>query len=219
VTVQAKRVCLINGSLRGSKASSLKFLQEVSNRLRPDLCDITVITVRSNAQAGYPRETLGRMVEADVLVFVFPLYGYGLPGALMRLLEEYHAYVLAGRSCGTESLVYAVVNCAYPRPELTTGEALRVMRNFCRRHSLRWRFGVCIGTGPVVAQTMKVPLLDLKLKRALVALRSDVASGGMEPVPDVFIHPIIPEGVIRRIKEYYEKRGEMLTRSDVLGSS
>ncbi len=130
MTEAVKRVCLVNGSLRGKKASSLKFLQDMSRRLPEDGYHKTVITVRGGVTDGYAVEVLASMAQADVLVFVFPLYGYGLPGAFMRLLEAYHAFVRDGHPVTFATKVYVVVNCAYPRPELTTGEAVRVMRNF-----------------------------------------------------------------------------------------
>lgn len=219
MTEEKPHVCLINGSLRGRKASSLRFLLDVSRRLADDLYYKTAITVRGGARDHYPSETLACMADADALVFVFPLYGYGLPGALMRLLEEFHAYVQAGHGHKPSAKVYVVVNCAYPRPELTTGEAVRVMRNFCRRFSLRWRFAVCIGTGPIVAMTKRVPLLDRSLKRAFAVIAADISADGEDPVPDFFIHPVIPESIIRRIREHYEKRGEMIRAREQVSRS
>ncbi len=214
MTTPVTSVCLINGSLRGKKASSLAFLQDVSRRLPDALYRKTVITVRGNATQDYPAETLAGMAEADALVFVFPLYGYALPGALMRLLEEFYRYVQSGNTYSRKGKVYVVLNCAYPRPEMITGEAVRVVRNFCRRLSLSWRFAVCIGTGPVVVLTKKMPLIDLKLKRAFADVAADIAGDGLPPKDDYCIHPIIPELIIRRIKEYYEKKGGMIQVGD-----
>ena len=207
-----KAVCLINGSLRGRKASSSAFLQDVSRRLPDSDFQQTFVVVKGTGADGYPPDTLRLMAEADALVFVFPLYAYGLPGALMRLLEDFDQYMRSGNPHRMGAGVYVVVNCGYPRPELTTGEAARAMRNFCRRLSLRWRFAVRIGTGPVVALTCRVPFLDRTLKRAFDAIAADIGRGGEEPETDYVVRPIIPESIIRRIKEYYEKRGEMIAQ-------
>ncbi len=207
---RAKNVCLVNGSLRGKKASSLAFLRDVSHALDTSKCGKTCIRVLGSAVQGYPEETLRHMAEADALVLVFPLYAYGLPGALMRLLEDFYRHVEAGNEYNRQTRVYAIVNCGFPRPELTTGEAVRVVRNFCRRLHLKWRFAVCIGTGPVVALTRKVPFLDYKLKRAITEIASDIIDEADEPKDDRFVRPIIPESIIRRIKEYYERKGEMM---------
>ncbi|MBN1857556.1 MAG: NAD(P)H-dependent oxidoreductase [Dehalococcoidia bacterium] len=208
------RVCLVNGSLRGRHASSLRFVQDIARRLPDVSCRKTAVTVLGNPHRHYDAETLREIAEADALVLVFPLYAYGLPGALMRLLEELQGYIQAGSPHNRSARVYVVVNCAFPRPELTTGEAVRVVRNFCRRLSLNWRFALCIGTGPVVARTRRLPFVDRKLKRAYTAMVADIQDAHADPPADFFIHPIIPEPIIRRIKEHYEKKGEMMLQRD-----
>ena len=210
MTASVKTVCLINGSPRGQKASSLSFLQDASRRLPDALYRKMVITVRGNSKQGYSAEILAGMAEADALVFVFPLYGYALPGALMALLEEFHRFVLDGNAPNHDAKVYAVVNCGFPRPELTTVEAIRVMRNFCRRLALNWRFAICIGTGPVVVLTKKLPFLDRTLKKALAAIATDMTGDAEAHVCDVFVRPVVPESVIRVIRQHYEKRGGMI---------
>ncbi len=61
-----------------------------------------------------------------------------------------------------------------------------------------------------MATTKRVPFLDRKLKQAFARIAADTAAGGDSPLPDLFARPVIPESVIRRIREYYERRGEML---------
>lgn len=210
MSVPIKTVCLINGSLRGRKAASLSFLRDVDRSLPEARYRRSIVTVGGNPKEDYPVETLRCMAAADALVFVFPLYGYGLPGALMRLLEEYRRFVVAGTGARPHSRVYAVINCGYPRPELTTGEAVRVLRNFCRRFSLNWRFAMCVGTGPLVVFTRKLPFLDRGLKRGCAAIAGDISADCSVQVNDVFVRPVVPESVIRRIKEHYEKKGGMI---------
>ena len=59
---------------------------------------------------------------------VFPLFTYGIPGALMRLLEDFYHYA-KGNDNNKVTKVYIVVNCGFPRPEIM-GELIRVMKNF-----------------------------------------------------------------------------------------
>jgi hypothetical protein len=157
----------------------------------------------------YPEGTLKTLAGADVIIFVFPLYTYGLPGPLMRLLEDYYHYIKTGKEYNKDAKVYVIVNCAFPRPEKTTGEALRVIHNFCRRLSLNWRFAVCIGSGPVVALTKKVPFLYPKLNKAYTEIASDIRNTDKERKSGYFIKPVIPENIIAAIKRYYEKKGQM----------
>ncbi len=203
-----RRICLINGSLRGKKASSLEFLRDVESRLPDAEYAKTIVTVKARLNGSYPSEVLGQLAAADALILVFPLYAYAIPGALMRLLEDYYSYTRSGKQYTREAKVYAIVNCGFPRPVIF-GECVRVLMNFCRRLSLDWRFAVCISSGPVVVTTKRVPFLDLKLKRAFAAIASDLKSGGSAPRVDYFIRPAIPAPICLMVKRRYEKKMDM----------
>jgi hypothetical protein len=208
-----KNVCLVNGSLRGRQASSLEFIKDVSSKLPDTEYVKTFLTVKAKVTNSYPENMLESMAHADAIIFVFPLHNYGLPGALMRLLEDYNKYIRTGKEYYKKTKVYVIVNCAFPRPADTCGEAIRVIQNFCRRFSLNWRFAICIGTGPVVAMTKKVPFLYPRLKRAYTEIALDIQSGDREKKRHYFIKPIIPEAIINMIKRYYEKKGRMIEKN------
>jgi hypothetical protein len=200
-----KNVCLINGSLRGKEASSLAFLEDVNRTLSDTEYNKTFLTVRARLKGGYPEDMLQSMASAASIIMVFPLFSYGLPGALMRFLEDYYRYIQAGNGYNKDAGVYIIVNCGFPRPR-TIAEAVRVIKNFCRRLSLNWRFAVCIGSGPVVVAVKKVPFLHMKLKRAYAEIASDIKSGDRGTRGDYFIKPILPEPIILMIKNQYEKK-------------
>ena len=204
-----KSICLVNGSLRGKEASSLAFLQDIDLRLSAAGYDTTIITVGAKVKDHYPDETLENLTGADAIIFIFPLHNYGLPGALMRLLEDCYRYVKPVDN-HKDTAVYMVVNCAFPRAGETCGEAVRVIRNFCRRLHINWRFAVCVGTGPVVVMTRKVPFLYPRLKKAYSEIVSDIRSAGRDEKDDYLIKPVIPESIIAAIKRHYEKKGRMI---------
>lgn len=204
-----KSVCMVNGSLRGKNAASLAFLKDIDVRLPDKEFNKAAVSVRVKLKDHYPEDVLIKLAKADAIIFVFPLHNYGLPGALMRLLEDYYESA-KGNVNLTNTFVYMVVNCASPRARETCGEAIRVMRNFCRRLSFNWRFAVCIGTGPVVVMTRKIPFLYPRLKKAYTQIVSDIRNADKERRDDYFIKPIIPEGIIAAIKRHYEKKGRMI---------
>ncbi len=206
-----KNVCLVNGSLRGRKAASLEFLRDIALRLPDQEYSKKIITVRAKVKDNYPEDMLKSLAAADAIIFVFPLHNYGIPGALMRLIEDYYQYQKTGNS-PKDTRVYVVVNCGFPRPGETCGEAVRVIRNFCRRLSLNWRFAICIGTGPVVVMTRRIPFLYPGLKMAYAAIASDIQSADNEKKNDYLIKPVIPETIITMIKKFYEKKGRMIER-------
>jgi hypothetical protein len=211
-TASMKTICFVNGSLRGKKASSLAFLGDVGRRLPEADFARTTVAVKAKVRGSYPQETLRELAAADALVLVFPLFTYGIPGALMRLLEDYCSYVAAGNECNRKARVYAVVNCGFPRPVIFR-DCIRTLRNFCRRLSLDWRFAVCISSGPVVVMTRRVPLLDLKLKRAFAAIASDLKSGDRAPKDDYLIRPAIPVPICLMMKRRFEKKMDAVDKA------
>jgi hypothetical protein len=208
-----KNICFINGSLRGEKAASLAFLKDVNCQLAENEYLKTFIKVRANVKDNYPEDTLKNLAAADVIIFVFPLYTYGLPGSLMRLLEDFYSYVRTGREYNREAKIYAVINCAFPRPEATTGEAIRVIKNFCRRLALHWRLAICIGTGPIVAFTKIIPCAYPRLTRGYREIAADIRCDENAVKPDYFIRPIVPGSIIAMIKRHYENKGKMIERN------
>jgi len=208
-----KSICLVNGSLRGKQASSLEFLNDIARKLPDAEYRKTIITVTGKVKDRYPEDILNSINVADAIIFIFPLHNYGLPGALMRLLEDYSKHLRTGKEYFKQTKVYVIVNCAFPRPADTCGEAIRVIQNFCRRLSLNWRFAICIGTGPVVVMTKKVPFLYPKLKHAYTEIALDIQSGDREKKGNYFIKPIIPERIISAIKHYYENKGQMIKKN------
>ena len=199
-----KNVCIINGSLRGKKASSLIFLNYINGTLADTEFNKDIINVRAKVKERYPENILKTISCADAIIMVFPLFTYGIPGALMRLLEDFYLYAKAN-DYNEGAGVYIVVNCGFYRPEIMT-ELIRVMENFCRRLFFNWRFAICMGAGPVAAKTMKIPLLNMKYKKALLAIASDIKNGGIGQEDDYFIKPLLPEPVILWWKAQYEKK-------------
>ena len=141
------------------------------------------------------------MAGSDAIVFSFPLYAYTLPAAFTRLIEDYYGHVgsrhVAG---GSPPGVYALVNSGFPAPGVNF-EALRVVKNFCVRTGLLWRFGAAIGGGLVVAMTRNVPLVNRKLRKLYGLIREDILGDGTMPLEDISIKPIIPKRMMIYMKE------------------
>ena len=206
-----KSICFINGSLRGKAASSLVFLNSIKGMLADTEFNKDIINVRAKIKESYPEDILKTISRSDAIIMVFPLFTYGVPGALMRLLEDFYLYAKAN-GYNKAAGIYIVVNCGFYRPEIMT-ELIRVMKNFCRRLSLNWRFAICMGAGPVAAETVKIPLLNMKYKRAFSAIAADIKNGGAGQKDNYFIKPLLPESVILWWKAQYEKKMKAGTAS------
>jgi multimeric flavodoxin WrbA len=213
-----KKVCLLNGSLRGRDSSSLQFLNRVSANMGADDFQINRLTVPAGLNGHSSTETLTVMADADALVVAFPLFYYTLPGVLTRLLEDFGHYLQNGGRRNKRMKVYAIVNCGFPEPRINE-EAIRVMKNFCARLGLGYGFSIAIGSGAVTVMTMKVPFLNLRLKRAFRRMVDDMKSDTTEPREDVFIPPAIPKMIILRIKDRFEERSKRVVDSHSSGGA
>lgn len=199
--VPHKTVCLVNGSLRGRKASSYELLEGVRVLLHAAGHESVRVAVRARPSPGYPYSTLEALDAADALVLAFPLYAYCLPAGFMGLLEEYARHAKA-RPGARAARAYVIVNCGFVEPEINQ-EAIRVVQNFCARVGLEWRFAVAIGCGPVTLWTKS---LDRKLKTALHNIVTDLAGDHCEPKGDVYIRPLIPRVIPDAIRTYLDWR-------------
>jgi hypothetical protein len=165
--------------------------------------------VKAVVNGRYSHETLAVMANADAVVMAFPLFCYSLPGALTRFLEDFYFYAKEGERYNKRAKVFAIINCGFPEPWIIE-EAIRVVRNFCARLGLSYRFAIAIAAGPVTVMTMKVPFLNPRLKKAITGIAKDVESDETARREDVFIKPIIPKAILIKIKEHYENKSPSL---------
>jgi hypothetical protein len=202
-----RKICFINGSLRGKKSSSGKFLNEILRRLNDKDYEMAFTQVKARVGKGYPETTLNKISGSAILVFAFPLYNYCLPGALTRLLEEYYEY-RKKHNISRVQKVYAMINCGYFEPGIND-EAIRVMKNFCARLNLHWRLAISIGCGPVVALMKPV---DFKLRRAFNKMAEDIIRASDDEIETLYIKPILPRIIMDSIRMQIDRNA--LKRSD-----
>ncbi len=194
------RVCLINGSPRGKLSSSLVFLRGLERSLTKEGVPTDLVTVGRRSGEPTPEGALQELAGAEALVFAFPLYAYSTPAALTKLLEELYQHLRLHPPRERPARVYALVNSGFAGPQVNE-EALRVMRLFCRKAGLSWRFGAAIGGGIVVAMTRAFPLVGWTLRRLYRRILFDLQSESSAPVQDVSIRPIIPKPIAVRFKD------------------
>jgi len=205
------KVCLVNGSPSGKTATSLVFLKDLDRFLDDTVFQKEYVSLNLKAGEANPASVIDIIGGSDALVFSFPLYAYTLPAAFTRLLEDYYKQNGDRRAGDGATRVYAIVNSGYPVPGVNF-EALQVMRNFCRRAGLTWRFGVAIGGGLVVAMTRNIPLVKRKLRKAYGLIKADILEQGKKDLDDISIKPVIPRRMLiymkdsRWAKRYMERR-------------
>lgn len=187
------KLSVINGSPRGKNSTSTILINELKNMLPKDYhCTIHAAAIKNAGNA------FQEMSAADILVFVFPLYYYALPGMLTAFLEEYYAYA-ASLTNTAPSKVYAIINCGFPEPS-HNNQAAEIMRNFALRLDLDWRFALEIGQGPIVEATKTMPLngfLKKSIYQGLMAIATDMQSPALAAPPNLLVKARYPAFLYR----------------------
>ncbi len=115
------------------------------------------------------------LLNADAIVFTFPLYIFCLPGILMRFLQDFHLYLKENGGFINRVKVYAVVNCGFPEAFINQ-EAVRVIECFSRQTGAEFGFGTMIGSGGMLLGTMDAPFMK-KMKGDLISAFQRIKDG------------------------------------------
>ncbi len=186
-----KSICFINGSPKGEKANSYFFIKKLQKVMSDTNYNKYFIHAASSIYSGKGEEDFNIMDTADVLIFSFPLYIYCVPGLLMRFLEDYYIHIKGRSNFYKDIRVYAVLNCAFPEP-MINNEAIRVIKNFCFRSGLKWRFSVSIGAGGLVGASEKIKFMDslcTKVYDSLYEINKDIETDATVPVENKYAAP------------------------------
>lgn len=188
-----KQVVVIGGSPRTPGKATSDFLAErTAQALREVGLEARVLNVRAAIQRRQTDEAFAAMAAADAMIFLFPLYVFCLPGILMRFLQDYRAYANAHKGAGSGAAVYAVVNCGFPEPEINE-QAVDVIGRFAAAVGARFRFGIMIGSGGMIA--LNIPFSKAVLRRytqTVAAIGAEIQSGQFAEAKPVYLRNGFP---------------------------
>ena len=122
------------------------------------------------------------MGEADVLVFVFPLYADQLPSGVVETLERFSKF-RKGHRLPKDQSVMALVNCGFPEAA-HNDTALSVVKRFTELHDLQWLGGLSLGGGGIVDSEKPLQSQGGKVRRIMRVLEmaaTAIAKGLMLP--------------------------------------
>lgn len=181
-----KIICFINGSPKGINSNSCFLLQLLQKNLLPyPQCYIDISKGKEMQSSLF--EPLN---QSDIIVVAFPLYVYCVPGLLMQFLEEYCKHYKS-RACVNKRSLYAIINCAFPEPRICQ-EAIEVMKHFCVKAGLDWKFAIVIGNGNVINSIKKVKSLEFLLSdiyEGIKCLERDIKNPSERKKSDMYVIP------------------------------
>lgn len=134
------KITAINGSPNTAGVSAL-IIEQMEKLLDQQMEKFHAIKL---VYSETPKELIGGMLEADILLIVFPLYMDSLPFPLIELLTRLEI------QCRGVAIpkVFAIVNGALDVTQTTL--ALEMIKHFTCRAGLDWGYGVGIGAGSML---------------------------------------------------------------------
>ena len=144
-----KKIAVINGSPKAKDSVSASLISQVENILKTEL---TMYQATKLVRQDDVSAELRKILQSDVLLFVFPLYVDSLPAPLVKILA------LCEESAKTREgplpKVYAVCNCGFYEADHTR-IALEIIGNFSTRAGFRQGYGLGIGMGGLLLSVGK----------------------------------------------------------------
>jgi len=184
----SKIVALI-GSPKPKKSSSSAIVHRISEILHKDITQYRALDI---INAPNRNVIENEILQADILLFVFPLYVDSLPGSLLEAMVDLEKTL----QNSTKSLpkVYAICNCGFYDAEQTT-IALDIIQNYCHKTGLTWEYGIGIGCGGMIAEDpskikAQGPLGNIF--KVLSELCTDISQGFNEKKDNIFVKASIP---------------------------
>ena len=169
ISVVPGSILFINGSLRGERANSKRFL----NRIIPDIKgDIDFINL--NSYLKNPDELENKILSAEKVVLGMPLYVDGIPSAPLRMMEMIEKCVTLDEAFAGKK-IYVVTNMGlFESKQLVN--LLSMVKLWCDKCNFTYGGGLAIGAGEMMTGFMDAKNIDGGPTRNVAAGSRELAS-------------------------------------------
>ena len=177
------------GSPKPNKSSSGAIVDCISEILQTHVTQYRTLDIINTPDRN---EVESDILQADILLFVFPLYVDSLPATLLEVMFRLEKAIQ--NSTNSLPRVYAICNCGFYDAK-QTATALRIMQNYCHKTGFSWQYGIGIGGGGMIAEqstniTTHGPLANIF--KTLTELCTDISQKYNGKKDNIFIKPGIP---------------------------
>lgn len=132
------------------------------------------------------------LAAVHAIVIAFPLYVDGIPGHLLRFMEQ-----LEARLRGNENVtVYALINNGFYESH-QNAIAMEMMQHFCKAVGATWGGGLAIGAGGMINAAPIGKSFNKKLGVAMESLAEHVRK--IKPFGIQYIEPAFPRFLYMRM--------------------
>jgi putative NADPH-quinone reductase len=183
------KVVLINGSPKvGQISVSGLLISMQEEKMKDNQFDIYKIDVRKSMARKETENDYLAMMQADAIIFTFPLYIFCLPGLMMRFLQDFTEFRTANNDI-KDKKVYAVVNCGFPEAWINR-EAVDVIKSFSHSINATFRFGVLIGGGGMLIgakDKRRTRKTMEQVSGSFMLISEDIKTGSKNKLEDVVL--------------------------------
>lgn len=156
---EQRKIVLIDASPKVTEASVSDLLTSmVEDHMKGKLYGVKKINVRQSMKKNELTEDYEALLQADAIVFTFPLYIFCLPGILMQYLQDYYDYYQKHKPEAKKVKIYTVINCGFPEAFINE-EASRVIKSFSEKVNGIFRFAIMIGGGGMLLGAKDAPFM------------------------------------------------------------
>ncbi len=162
------KVCFINGSPRGKNSASKGLIDKVIEMLDKQKLQSHELSVVEWYRKNIKEEDFELMSTMNAIVFVFPLYVDAIPSSLLEFMYGFEEYLIKHPCPKNYNVpkVYSIINNGFIEGKQNMN-ALKIMAHYSARIGFNWRFGIGIGAGEFIRETMEVIPLKSKLKQSI----------------------------------------------------
>lgn len=177
------------GSPKSKKSSSSAIAFRISDILHKYITQYRALDIINSPNKS---DIENDILQAEILLIIFPLYVDSLPGSLLEILVDLEKTLINS----TKSLpkVYAICNCGFYDAE-QTATALEIIENYCNKTGLSWQYGIGIGCGGMIAEessNIDVPGPLGNVFKTLSELCKYISQGYTGKKDNIFVRASIP---------------------------
>ncbi|EJP6472399.1 flavodoxin [Clostridium sporogenes] len=163
-------LCIINGSPKKEKSNSNYLIKELTslldNNIKTKEYYIDELMKDSNL--------LQDIISFNKIIFVSPLYADCLPSTMLNFMIYFEEFLKDKKDLNID--VYCLINCGFLEGT-QNNLAINILKNYCKKVGLNWRFGVGIGGGEFMASSKNMPLnckMKMPVYNAFLDLKKDI---------------------------------------------
>jgi len=181
------KICIINGSQKTGESNTEAILE----RLKGFLNKTYEINIFNCGLKPLTNEMLDKVICADAIILMFPLFVHSLPSNTLRTLIELENIIKNQNK--KELIIYTIVNNGFYEGK-QNHIAFDIIKNWCDQTGVKFGGGIGQGAGEMISRTKHLPKerdLFKNLNYALQTMAENIET--KQPMGIQYLTPNFPK--------------------------